>query len=335
MNTQSPLNTITIVGAGAFGFAMAKLLDDHQHLLNVTLYDIDENTITHIVDHKKHPHFHTHQSLSQRVIATSQAKEALLSAEVLILALPTNVVRPFIKAHQSFLHPKSIIVNLSKGLEKGTNLRISQVLEQEGIINTYSCLSGGMIASEVIDKNPLCADLACKDMHVAEQLKTLFNVQSMRLSLTDDVEGVEYAGAFKNVVAIGAGIFDGLGLKESSKSAFILEASKEIESLIDAIKQGEGTFKTHSFSWLGDLLTTCFGDSRNKEFGMLIGQGNSVQQALQTMEQQKRLVEGYKTAHTLNQIMKENQLNLPLLSSIYAILYENEAPTHIIDCFMN
>ena len=191
-----------------------------------------------------------------------------------------------------------------------------------------------MIAKEVVLKNPLCAEVACKNIETAQKVAKLLENEHLRLEASTDVLGVDLAGAFKNVVAIGAGIFDGLGYSASSKSAFVSYAAKQISLLAFVMGAKKETFAMGGQAWFGDLMTTCFGKSRNKEFGKLIGQTKDVEKSLEKLRNEGKTVEGFITAKAVYNLIVKHKINAPLIKMIYRVLYKKMSPEKFIAVFI-
>lgn len=196
----------------------------------------------------------------------------------------------------------------------------------------FAALSGGMIAEEVTKKFPIAADIACHSIEIGELLKSLFSSNHFKLQVTDDVIGVEIASALKNVVAIGAGIFDGLGYEASSKSAYISEMAREMKQLAIVLGAKEKTFEIGGHAWTGDLLTTCFGQSRNRYFGEMIGKGIPVKEALDILEKERKRSEGYLSTKSFYLVAKEHNINANILKQLYDILFEGK---DVKECIYN
>jgi glycerol-3-phosphate dehydrogenase (NAD(P)+) len=332
------MNKITILGAGAFGFAMAKLISENHLEKEIYLFDVNSEFVSHIKEKRKHPVFHGETKLLQHVVATTDLKEAVMGADVVILAIPSKFLRDAVKDFKQYLKQDVILLNLAKGLEVKTNKRVSEILDEEllesDVGHRVCSLSGGMIAREVTLGNPLSADLACNEAGLAGQLAEMLWGDNMRIETTDDLVGAELSGAFKNVVAIGAGVFDGLGYGESSKSAFISSAAKEVRELATALGAHEDTFGPGGQAWMGDLMTTCFGKSRNRELGELIGKGVAVDEAVKTQVKMNKSVEGFLTAEVVHNLAKVNAVRTPILDGVYRVLYEKEEPTLFVKRFV-
>lgn len=228
-------------------------------------------------------------------------------------------------------------MNVAKALESGTQKFLSQVVDEEMKTFKYdwffSTLSGGMIADEVSKKHPIAADIACKNLMIAQFIQSAFETPNFKINLTNDVMGVELAGSLKNVIAIGAGLFDGLDYGASSKSAFICEAANEMKQFAILLGAQSETFESTSQSWFGDLLTTCFGKSRNRYLGELIGSGMTVNEALSQLESEHKLSEGYLSSKSFYLLSKKMNSKTPMLDTIYGILHEEKSPKDAITEF--
>lgn len=331
--TNITINKITILGAGAFGYAMAYVLANNNSEIPITIYDIQEEIINKIQETKEHPFFHKGTILPNNVMATTNLPNAIENTNLIVLAIPSKFFRIAIKALSKKLNKdhKVIFLNLAKGLEQDSNKRISEILKEELLEYSYdyAALSGGMIASEVTQNAPLNADIACKNLELANLLKQLIENKNLKIRTSTDVIGTELCGALKNVAAIGAGIFDGLNLKESSKSGFISAIAKEMEELAIAEGSQTETFAPGSQAWWGDLMTTCFGASRNKEFGKRIGSGISCEDAIKQMYEEKKSVEGHTTIKVVYGMQIKHNLNAPLTKTLYQILFEGKEAKEI------
>ncbi len=323
---ETKINKITILGAGAFGFAIAHVLANNNNEIPITIYDIQEEVIKKIQETNEHPFFHQGIKLPQNVSATTDLLNAIKDTNLIVLAIPSKFFRKASKALAKELTHEVIFLNLGKGLEQETNKRISEILSEElpNHAYTYATLSGGMIAAEVTKDAPLGADIACEKKEIAELLKTLIQNNTLKIRTSTDVIGTELCGALKNVAAIGAGVFDGLSLKESSKSGFITEIAKEMQDLALALGATSDTFAPGSHAWWGDLMTTCFGGSRNKEFGRRVGAGISPEDAIKQMYEEKKSVEGHTTIKVVHQMTQAHNIKAPLTTTLYKILFEGK-----------
>ncbi len=329
---------IAILGAGAFGFAMAKLLGDAHPEKKIILYDPVVEYIESISKTRQHPVFHKGIELKGNIAATTNLQAAVSGGRLIVLAIPAQLLRRALRDIKPHISGEVIFLNLAKALEEGTHKRMSQVIaeEMEGLQHPFhaATLSGGMIADEVARGNPLAAEIGCVNKAIARELQALFSSRNLRIEINDDIIGVELAGSFKNVVAIGAGFFDGLGYSASSKSAFISHASHEMKHIALALGAKEDTFGPGSQAWLGDLLTTCFGNSRNRYFGELLGKGHDAATALKMLEQEKKRAEGYATTKVIHDIILNSGLKSHAVAQVYAVLYEGKTAKQVVEDFM-
>ncbi|MGM5484362.1 MAG: NAD(P)H-dependent glycerol-3-phosphate dehydrogenase [Nanobdellota archaeon] len=326
------MEKITIIGAGAFGFAFAKLISDNNPQKSFTLYDVDSSSIKHISEKRTHPYFHGNVSLGENVRASNDISEAE-DAGLIVIAVPSRHLRRALEGLKGHVSKDAVFLSLVKGLEPETDMRASAIIRQVIGKEHHICsLSGGMIAREVTRGNPLCADLASENREVAKEVARMLHNDRFRLETTSDLKGVELAGAFKNVIAIGAGVFDGRENGESSKSAFVSAAAREVKRLAVHLGAKPFTYDPGSQSWFGDLMTSCFGASRNRRFGELIGSGLSVEEAYDKLKQEKKSVEGYQTAGVVYRLA--NDIDTPILDMIYSLLFSDYDPEDFVTDFI-
>ncbi|NQV91456.1 NAD(P)H-dependent glycerol-3-phosphate dehydrogenase [Candidatus Woesearchaeota archaeon] len=312
---------IAVVGAGAFGYALALLLSKTHSEIQVYAYDVIEEVITTLQETKHHPYFHKDCEISSNLIPTSDKEEGLKDAEVVLLAVPAQYLRGALESLKDLVPQEAILLNVSKALEKGTNKRMSEVIS-EFLSNPTATISGGMLAGDVAHGLPVGADIGCTDEHALKVLKDLFTPTTVHVETTIDIIGVEFAGAFKNLIAIGGGIIDGLKFGTSTKAFFITQSLREVELLAITLGAKKKTFHTASNAWMGDLMTTCFGDSRNRLFGEMIGQGNSVEDVIKTLAEQKKHAEGYVTIKLVNELLEQHNLKRDFVGLLYRVVYE-------------
>lgn len=336
---KNNIKKIAIIGAGAFGFAMAKIIGDKNSDKTIYIFDVQKDCISYIRCTRKHPFFHGHTKLSPHIIASHSLEETAKDADIVLLAVPSEYLRAVMKDIRLILKNNVILLNIAKGLEQKTNLVMSDVIKSEmkksKIKYNVCSLSGGMIARDITKFNPLCAEVACTNLKIANKLVSVIENENLRLEATTDLIGVELAGAFKNVIAVGAGIFDGLGYGESSKAAFVSYASKEAQKLAISLGAKKRTFESGGQAWFGDLMTTCFGASRNRAFGELIGKTEDVEKAIEKMLNENKTVEGYKTSEVVYKIAKRKKINTPLLNMIYSVLYKKKPVKGFISEFIS
>eukprot|EP01129_Flabellula_baltica_P015856 TRINITY_DN821_c0_g1_i1.p1 TRINITY_DN821_c0_g1~~TRINITY_DN821_c0_g1_i1.p1 ORF type:complete len:345 (+),score=89.21 TRINITY_DN821_c0_g1_i1:103-1137(+) len=328
---------VGVFGAGQFGYALAKILSDQNPDLDICLYDAIPDVIEYIREHRAHPYFHKGAVLGDNVTCVSTPAEAATDAQLILLAVPGNFLRGCVRDLVPIINGEVILLNVAKAIEQKTQKFLHTVIHEEIAPVHYpvhiAALAGGMLAEEVTKGWPIGADVACSEIRIAKIVRKLFYSPTFKMNVTSDLLGLELAGAFKNVIAIGAGIFDGLGLAVSSKAAYISEAANEMSELGISLGADPSSFGLGTHSWLGDLLTTSFGNSRNRLFGEFIGSGMTVQEALDKLHSQKKISEGYHTCKAFYQISLEKNKNLPILKNLYKILYEDLPLQDGIDSF--
>lgn len=333
------INNIAIIGAGAFGFAMAKMLGDQYAKKRIYIFDEQKQCIRSIAKTGKHPRLYKNIKLSARVTPATTWAQAVGRADIIILAVPSACLRQAVRSLKVYINQAVIFLNTAKGLEPETNLIMSDVIAHElkgaNFRFDICSMSGGMIAEEVVNGSPLCAEIAGKRRMVAENLAKVMRNDNLRLEVSTDLVGIELAGAFKNVVAIGAGIFDGLGLGASSKAAFISYAAREITVLAVALGARPKTFAAGGQAWWGDLITTCFGQSRNRAFGEALAKSGNLNKAFAKMGGKASTIEGYKTALVVEKLLRQYKVKAPILKMIYQVLYKKMPVKVFISRFIN
>jgi len=333
---------ISIIGAGMFGYALASVYGKAHPDNEIILFDVNEEVIKSLNETRKHPFFFPGNELPQNIKSTLNLEEAVSDADILMMAVPAQIMRKATSSLRPFIKKDVVIVDLAKALELGTGKRMSEVMEEElkGLDYKYEiCVfAGGMLAGDVINEKPVCAEFASENEETAKRVAGILSTSSIRLYPNTDTLGVEYAGALKNVVAIGAGIFDGLfDAKDaiSSKSGFISRATKEIKRLAIEMGAKEHTFNPGGQAWFGDLMTTCFGSGRNRLFGETLVKIGSAEKTIEELKKQNKLVEGYATTKVVYDLCKEKGIDAPICEQIYAILYEGKDPQEAVNELMS
>ena len=317
------MQKIAVVGCGAFGYALALLLSKTHSNKEVYAYDVMPEVIETLQRTKKHPFFHTDIEICPKLLPTKSKEECLRNANLVILAVPAQYVRDALKPLTSLVPKDAIILNVSKALEKDTNKRMSEVIS-EYLPHPVATISGGMLAHDVAKELPVGADIGCENEEALQELKELFNPTTVHIDTTTDIIGVELAGALKNVLAIGAGIIDGLNFGFSAKAFFIAQCLREVENLAVKLGARHETFHTASNAWMGDILTTCYGNSRNRLYGELIGQGKTPEEATNTLREQKKHAEGYATLKLVKELCDKHEVKAELVNRLYNIVYQNK-----------
>ena len=310
---------ISIVGAGSWGTALGQVLSENGH--KPLLWHHNPAFVEEISTTRSHP-FLAGYSIHPALKFTNSLEETTVYSEILISALPSQVVR------QKFSNiPElkvKIIVSVSKGIEMDTGQRLSEVFEEVLQIGSdaFVVLSGPSHAEEVIQKFPTTVVAAGTSMENARRIQTLFSNAYFRVYTGADVAGVEIGGAAKNIIALAAGICQGLGFGDNTMAALVTRGLEEIIRLGTQLGGKRETFS--GLSGMGDLVVTAFSPhSRNRQVGQRIGKGESLQSILGSMEM---VSEGVSTTKSLYELAQKQGVDMPICRQIYRVLYENLAP---------
>ncbi len=304
----------SVLGGGRWGTALALHLGNLGH--RVLVFERKEETVR-LIKEGKHPYMEGVQL--RGVDATQDLDRALDFSDYIIVALPVQAIREVLG--KKALVGKRII-SASKGLEVGTEKRVSEVLLEIDPDVKVFCLSGPSFASEVSKGLPTALVLAGNDLEEMEKIRKWISSENFRVYLSTDLVGVELGGALKNVIAIACGISDGLGLGENARASLMTRGLAEIVRLGVSLGAKKETF--YGLSGMGDLfLTASSPQSRNRTFGYLLGQGLSVQEALQRLNQ---TVEGIHTVKAVYKISTERGLYAPISTAVYKVVVEGLPP---------
>lgn len=308
---------ISIIGAGSWGIALAVLLHKNGH--HVTVWSVIEAEIRMLQKEREHKDKLPGVRLPEDMVFTTDLEQAVKGAEVLVLAVPSPYTRSTSHSMSSLVKEGQVIVNVAKGIEEKTLLTLSQIIEEEIPQANVAVLSGPSHAEEVGRGIPTTIVVGAKDKETAEYLQNIFMNEVFRVYISPDVLGIELGAALKNVVALAAGIADGLGYGDNTKAALITRGITEIARL--GVAMG-GRFETFcGLTGIGDLIVTCASmHSRNRRAGILIGQGYTMKQA---MDEVKMVVEGVYSAKAAIALGKKYQVDLPIIEQVNAVLFEN------------
>lgn len=309
---------IGIIGAGSWGIALSVLLSNNGH--NVKVWSIIEDEIKMLELNHEHKDKLPGVILSDRITFTSSLKEAVEGKDLLVMAVPSPFVRSTSAMLKDIVADGQIIVNVAKGIEESTLMTLSQIIEEEVPKATVAVLSGPSHAEEVGRGIPTTIVVGAKEQKTAEYIQNIFMSEVFRVYISPDVLGIELGAALKNVVALAAGIADGLGYGDNTKAALITRGIAEIARL--GMKMG-GKFETFcGLSGIGDLIVTCASmHSRNRRAGILIGQGKTMDEA---MKEVKMVVEGVYSAKAALGLAKKYDVQIPIIEQVNQVLFENK-----------
>lgn len=309
---------IGILGAGALAIALVKLLEEKTHeIVMWTKFEDEKIDIEHSRENTK---LFPGIKIADEVKITNDIAEAVVGADIIINVLPFIAIRDTIELLKPIYNKSQIILSTTKGIDEQTFVTTTGLFESLLNVEKIAALSGPSFAIEIANKDNISFMLASKDKDVLTILKELLDVEYIKLDTTDDIDGIQIAGGIKNAIAIGSGMLSGLKAADSTKAAYIAMGMADMAKII--VMLGGKKETAYTYAGIGDLLLTCMSStSRNFTFGNYIGQGFSVDQAFAKMN--KKTVEGYKTIRALNKYVKDKNVKLYTLDTLYNIIFEN------------
>lgn len=320
-----------VIGAGSWGTTLALLL--HKRGCRVSLWGRPEDGIAELDQLRENRRFLPGVKIPAQINVTSDEAEAVTGAEAVIFAVPAQAFREVVGRFGRYLSSKQLLVSATKGIEQGTTQRMSQVLKEvlpAGLWDRIVVLSGPSHAEEVARDIPTAVVTAAESVSVASEAQDLFMTSRFRVYTNTDLIGVELGGALKNVIALGAGISDGLGYGDNTRAALITRGLAEIRRLGVALGAKETTF--YGLSGLGDLVVTCNSmHSRNRRAGILLGQGMPLSEVLQRVGM---VVEGVYTAAAAADLARRVGIEMPITFQVCEVLFNMLPPRQGVDNLM-
>lgn len=322
------MRRVLVVGDGGWGTAMAIHLVRTGH--EVALWSHDPAYARHLADHRQNPRFLPGHELPPGVRVGHDLPAMAASAEWLVSAVPTEFLRDVWSRHAAGLPAGTPILSLTKGVEQGTGLRPSEVLRAVAPGRPVAVLSGPNIAWEVAKGFPAAAVVAGDDPSIVAAVREHVSSATFRVYSHADAVGVELGGALKNVIAVAAGICDGLGLGHNAKAALLTRGVIEVARLGEALGGERRTF--FGLSGLGDLMTTCYSPtSRNRTFGERVGRGEDPADVIGST---RTVAEGVKAAAPVRALARRHGLSLPISEEVYLMVHEGKDPRASVDSLM-
>lgn len=310
---------VSVIGAGSWGTAIAKLLCTNGH--KVTLWSYREEEVRSLIEKRENLSKLPGVKLPEEIIFTGDLEAAVRDKEMCVMAVPSTAVRSTAKKMAPYAKPGQIVVNLAKGIEESTLMILTDIIEQEISGVQATVLSGPSHAEEVGREIPTTAVAGAKKKETAEFMQNIFMNQRFRVYTSPDMLGIELGGALKNVIALAAGVADGLGCGDNTKAALITRGIAEMSRLGVAMGGHIETF--NGLAGIGDLIVTCASrHSRNRKAGFLIGQGKSMQEA---MDEVKMVVEGVYSAKAAMKLAKKYQVDMPIVEEVNQVLFEGKS----------
>lgn len=323
---------VTVIGAGSWGTALAMVLADNGH--EVRLWSHNENQVNEINQ------FHTNQKylpeikLPELIVSYASLNDALIGVENIVLAVPTKAIREVLGKIRAVQKAPLTITHVSKGIEPNSLLRISEIIKEEmpkELLKDVVVLSGPSHAEEVSLRHPTTVTVSSENMEAAERIQDLFINQNFRVYTNSDVIGVEIGGALKNIIALAAGITDGLGYGDNAKAALMTRGLAEIARL--GTKMGANPLTFSGLAGIGDLIVTCTSvHSRNWKAGNLLGKGKTLDEVLDNMGM---VVEGVRTTKAAHQLAQTFDVQMPITSVLYKVLFNGKNPKDAVDVLMS
>jgi len=316
--------TIAVIGAGGWGTALAKILSEKE--LEVLLWCREEDVRRSIGEGRENVRFLPGIPLPASLRTTGSLEEAARGAEVLLLAVPSAYMRAILSELAPAVRGPAIFASATKGLEERTHFRMSEVIAQTFEDVGPVVLSGPTFAREVALGEPTALVAASSPLEGALAIQALFSTPSFRIYTNDDVLGVELGGALKNVIALAVGVATGLGLGHNPKAALMTRGLAEIARLVE--KMGGRRETLFGLAGMGDLVLTCTGHlSRNRQVGIELGKGRSLEDVLAGMEQ---VAEGVRTTHAAVALSKEHGVEMPIVMQMERLLRGETTPEEVM-----
>jgi glycerol-3-phosphate dehydrogenase (NAD(P)+) len=327
------MEQVTVLGAGSWGTALAIVLAENGH--NTLLWTHRADQAAEINEQHTNKKYLPKTVLPENLVATSDLQEAANHSKTIVVAVPTKAIREVCGNLIPHLQndEKVLFVHVSKGIEPDSLLRISEIMKESlpsQLVEDIVVLSGPSHAEEVVLHHPTTITAACENLASAEKVQDLFMNNYLRVYTNDDVIGVEIGGALKNVIALAAGITDGLQYGDNAKAALITRGLAEIARL--GVKMGGNLYTFAGLTGMGDLIVTCNSvHSRNWRAGNLLGKGLKLEQVLEEMGM---VVEGVRTTKAAYQLSKKFDVPMPITSELFAVLFEGKSPKDGVDALM-
>ncbi len=321
------IHRIAVIGAGSWGTTLADLLA--RKGLSVALWAREPELVEAIEKKRENTLFLPGVELSEAIEPTGSVAGALEGADLVVSSVPSHGVRAVFSGAKEFLPKDALIVSTSKGIEEGTLLTCSAILKEilpESFHKRISVLSGPSFAKEVSRGKPTAVCVASVDKGVSELVQRVFSTGRFRVYTNTDLTGVELGGALKNVIALGAGISDGLGLGSNARAALITRGLAEITRL--GVRMGADQRTFYGLSGMGDLVLTCTGElSRNHTVGVALGMGRRLDEVVSEM---KMVAEGVKTSIAARELARKHSVEMPITEEVCRVLYEGKDPERAV-----
>lgn len=313
---------VTFIGGGSFGTALSIMLAKKGCVVNV--WTRDEKVVEDINIKRENIRYLPNIIIPSNIAAFSKVEEAISDSNIVVLSVPSHAVREMCLKIKAYINQDTIIVNIAKGIEEASMKRLSEVIEEELPNNPIVVLSGPSHAEEVALDIPTTVSVTSKNMEYAKIVQDLFMTNKFRVYTNDDVIGTEIGGAVKNIIALAAGISDGIGYGDNTKAALMTRGMSEIIRI--GLKLGAKQETFSGLTGIGDLIVTCTSmHSRNRKAGILIGKGYTLEEAIQEVGM---VVEGVKACRAFYKLKEALKVSMPITDVLYKVLFENLDPKY-------
>ncbi|GAE25094.1 glycerol-3-phosphate dehydrogenase [Halalkalibacter wakoensis JCM 9140] len=326
------MTKVAVIGAGSWGTALAMVLADNE--IDVNIWARRKEQIAEINEHHTNTKYLPDIGLSDRIVGFTNMEDVLDGVDVVLLVVPTKAIRETVREMASVLSKEVTIIHASKGIEPGSHKRISEMIEEEmnnsGKLKDVVVLSGPSHAEEVSLRQPTTVTVSSKRLAASELAQDLFINQHFRVYTNTDLVGVEIGGALKNTIALVCGLTDGMKMGDNTKAAIMTRGLAEIARV--GVKLGANPLTFAGLSGLGDLIVTCTSmHSRNYRAGYMIGQGKTLEEVLTSMGM---VVEGIRTTKAAYELATKLEVDMPITSALYAVLFEGLQPAQATERLM-
>jgi glycerol-3-phosphate dehydrogenase (NAD(P)+) len=306
---------VGLLGGGSWGTTVASLTAKNTDTI---IWARNKKTVDEINEHHTNQKYLPDAKLTETLIASNSIKETVENADVIVLGIPSQNMRKVLEEAKPYIRPWIPIVNLAKGLEMSTKMRMTEIIEELMPGHPAGVLTGPNLAKEIHFGNAAAAVIAMVDDTIAAKLQTVFSSGLFRVYTNTDVIGCELGGALKNIIAIATGMGDGANAGDNTRAAIITRGLAELTRLGIAMGGKKSTFS--GLAGMGDLVATCSSSkSRNHHVGFQLGRGKSLEQIINEMDE---VAEGVKTAKVVMELAKEYDIDMPISKEIYKVLYE-------------
>lgn len=323
--------TVAVIGAGSWGTALSSVCADNGHA--VTLWVRDARLADEINTHHTNRKYLPEVTLDASLKAETDLPTAVEGADVLLLAIPSHAMRQVVRQLAPFVRADALLIHATKGLELESLKRMSQVIREEVpqlLGDRLVVLTGPSHAEEVVRRSPTTVVVAAECAASGREAQELLNNSYFRVYTNPDMVGAEIAGALKNIIALGAGMSDGLGFGDNAKAALLTRGLMEISRL--GVKLGANPLTFSGLAGVGDLVVTCTSrHSRNWRAGYMLGQGHTLEVVLQQMGM---VVEGIRTTKAARELSQREQVRMPITQVLYDILFTGKSPRQGVEELM-